>query len=228
MSPQPVKEVLDRFEKSCREHAGGLVEQFEKLPESLKDTFGEEKGTAGVGIVRKQSGDDEGIIACLAQKPGDDFSTLATRLQETVTTGDLSKVGNLRYVYVRKSDGGSHVVTVWTDGEFKYTNIVPMDGKEPPGTDPQNAPRPDDAVRLLTAEIEGAPYSVRIYDAGKRQQEVLAAYDKRMPELGWKASESVKRELPNGRAYERDGVDMLVFANEEGDRTYLTMVEMKQ
>lgn len=219
-------DVLDRFEALCREHAGGMDKMFERLPENLKNDFVAADGTAGVGIIRNEQG-SEGMIACLAQEPLEGWDNLLTRLKQTVDTGDLSKVGDLRYVYVNENgEGRTHVVTVWTDGPFNLFNVAPMNGEEAPGSDSPNAPRPQDAIRLLSATVEGAPYAVRIYDSSAPQREVLALYDESMPARGWKPIPHVSDDLPHGRGFTRDGVDMLVLAFEEKDRSYVSVVEM--
>lgn len=222
----PMGDVLDRFETLCRQNAGGLDKMFEQLPQNLKDEFEEVDGTAGVGIIRNQDG-PEGMIACLAQEPLDGWASLPTRIEQFLGSGDLSKVGDLRYVYVKENgEGRTHVITVWTDGPFNLFNVAPMDGQEAPGSDSPNAPRPQDAVRLLSATIEGAPYAVRIYDSAKPHLEVLAMYDEQMPARGWKPIPHVSDDAPYGRGYTREGVDMLVFAFEEKDRSYVSVVEM--
>lgn len=227
VTDQSVDTVLDRFEASCEENAGAMKQIFEQLPEAMQqDVKDKVPGNEGIGIIR-QDADSEGYIACLAQKPGDDMSTLSNRLKEFVETGDLSKVGDLRYAYAKRRDGASktHVITVWSDGPFKIGRIIPADGSEPPGADPANAPRPVESVRMLSAEIDGAPYAVRLYDSRKSDQEVLAAYDDQMPKLGWQVIPYVADEVKYGRAYSRDGIDMLVFAFAEGDKSYVSVVE---
>jgi len=227
VTDQPVDTVLDRFEQDCEQNAGAMKELFEQLPEALQqDVRDKAPRNAGIGIIR-QDEHEEGYIACLAQRPGEDITTLSRRLQAFVETGDLAQVGDLRYAYAKRRDGASktHVVTVWSEGPFKIGRIIPPDGTEPPGADPAHAPRPIESVRMLSAEIDGAPYAVRLYDSRKTDKEVLAAYDAQMPQLGWQVIPYVADEVPYSRAYSRDGVDMLVFAFAEGDKSYVSIVE---
>jgi len=222
----PGSDVLDRFEGLCREHAGGLDEMFEDLPKNLKEEFEAVDDTAGIGVIRNEGG-REGMVACLAQSPLEGWASFPKRFQAFVQEGDLSQLGDLRYVYIKeKEEGRTHVITVWTDGPFNLYNVAPMDGKEAPGSDSPNAPRPQDAVRLLSATVEGAPYAVRIYDSERPQHEVLAMYEKEMPTRGWKPIPHVADELPHGRGFSRQGVDLLVLAFEEEDRSYVSVVEM--
>ncbi len=227
VTDQSVATVLDRFQKSCEENAGAMKQMFEQLPEAMqRDVAQKVPGKEGLGIIR-QDADSEGYVACLAQKPGDDMTTLSNRLKEFVQTGDLSKVGDLRYAYAKRRDGAkkTHVVTVWSEGPLKIGRIIPADGSEPPGDDPANAPRPLDSVRMLSASVEGAPYAVRLYDSRRSDQQVLSAYDEQMPKLGWQPIPNVADQVKYGRAYSREGVDMLVFAFAQGGKSYVSIVE---
>lgn len=226
LTDQTVKQVIDRFDATCREHAGGLVEEFENLPEAVKKQLPDHlQGTEGVGIMR-QANDLEGSISCLSQDGKQGSRGLMRHMDEFVATGDLAAIGKLRYVYARRTPAGkTHVVAVWTDGSFRVRNLVPMDGSEPPGSDPADTPRPDGAVRLLSAEVEGAPYGVHIYEVPRKSEAVLQGFEQEMPKRGWTAIPVVAAKHADARAFQRPGVDMLVVADEKGDRTYVSLVQ---
>ncbi|MBI5537774.1 MAG: hypothetical protein HY898_33930 [Deltaproteobacteria bacterium] len=226
MTDQTVQQVIDRFDKTCREHAGGLVEEFENLPEAVRAKVPERyQGSEGVGILRKD-GDQEGVIACLSQDGKEGSRGVLRNFDAFAATGDLASIGKLRYVYAtRTAAGKTHVVVVWTDGSFKIRNIVPMDGAEPPGSDPPDTPRPMGATRLLSAEVEGAPYGVHIYDVPRKSEEVLRGYEEEMPKHGWTALPVVAAKQSDARAFQRPGSDILVIAHPKGDRTYVSLVE---
>lgn len=224
----PLKDVLDRFETECRAHAGGLAEEFARLPEALKTKAPKElTGPEGLGVVRKEE-NGRGMVACLAQDGAGGSAGLLTRLSEFAKTGDLGKIGKLRYVVAKKTQAGAtHVVTAWTDGPFRLGHAFPKTG-DAPGSDADNAPRPGACRRLLTAGVEGTPYGVRIYDAAGTPAEVLRSYDEAMPKLGWEANAAVEHELKGeGRAYARPGVDLMIFTERDGDRTIVSVVEMQ-
>lgn len=222
---QGLDQVLDRFETACRENAGGLAEAFKDLPASIKADQAL-AGSQGLGIVREDNS-SEGIVACLSQH-GKELESLAMRLREAVETGDLSKVGDLRYVYAKKTKNGrTHVITVWTEGPFRLNSIAPIDGGEAPGSDSANAPRPTEAVRLLSAEIDGAPHAVRIYDSATPAEQLLQMYDAQMPSRGWEPIAFVSEEVPHARAFNREGVDMMVFVFTENGRSYVSVVETR-
>jgi len=228
MTDQPVKQVLDRFQVACEKGDLGLADQFKKLPEALEKQVKAElaaKGASAFGIMRKQSA-GEGMVACLVQRHDQLKGSVVKRLRQFASTGDLGKLGLLRYAYARRTSGGrTHVITSWTDGAFHVFNLAPMDGSEPPGSDPAHVGRPSGAKRLLSAEIEGTPHSIRVYDCPSQADDVLSGFDQHLPRQGWKAIPFVAEETPGGRAYSRQGVDMLVFATPDGDHSLVSIVE---
>ena len=233
MTDQSVEQVLDRFEGICKKSGNGLAKEFSKLPEQLKEQVREELGEeededgSGLGVMRGSTSRD-GMVACLVQSPGQRDKEMIDRLTEFVETGDLSKVGWLRYAYAKKTENGrTHVVTSWTDGAFRVFNLMPEDGKDAPGSDPRGTTRPERAARILSAEIEGAPHSVRIYDSKAAVNEVLAGYDREMPKLGWERLPFVHEEVKHGRAFSREGVDTLVFVYENRGGSLISMVQTR-
>lgn len=226
LTDQPVATLLDRFERACREHSGGLVEEFARLPEAVQEERAEKLPGRGSSGVMRHGNDDEGVVACLAQEGQEGAAGLKRRLEQFVSTGDLAVVGNLRYVYAKRTDKGrTHVLAAWTDGSLRVFNIVPMDGAEPPGTDPPQVPRPGGATRLLSAEVEGAPHGVHIYDVAQRSEQVLRDYDEQMPKQGWTPIPVVALKQPMMRAFQRPGVELMIMAHPQGDRTFVSLVE---
>jgi len=116
------------------------------------------------------------------------------------------------------------VVAAWSDGPLRFRALVPGEGADAPGSDPPDASRPLDSRRLLTASVEGAPYSVRVYDARATPSDVLRAYDRELPGRGWTATPAVAAELSKagreGRAFRREGVDLMIFAASDRDPSH--------
>jgi hypothetical protein len=67
-------------------------------------------------------------------------SDLTSRLQDFAKTGDLSAVGELRYVLAHRVDGKTAVLTMWTEGPTPLLKMFPTSG-DAPGRDPQEVPR---------------------------------------------------------------------------------------
>ena len=120
------------------------------------------------------------MVACLVHDDGRaaGMKEIVARLGAMMQSGNLAEAGLLRYVFAERTDSGcTHVIAAWTDGAFNVYSLLPDAGKDAPGSDPANAPRPPSAQRILTADIEGVPYGVRLYDSSASPPQVLATYD---------------------------------------------------
>jgi hypothetical protein len=225
-----VQEVLDKSEARCRLGSAGLTSELEDLSASLKDKLPAALlGARGAGILRDDRG-DTGLVACLVRedgKPVEGLKEVTARLGEMVKTGDLSALGRLRYVFAEKtSTGRTHVVAAWTEGSFNLRAIIPPAGMDAPGSDPAHAPRPPRSARILTADFEGAPYGVRIYDSTALPAEIVKVYDEAMPRAGWTPAYGKPGEGPDQRAFSRPGADLIVVTSRDGERTLVTLIEM--
>lgn len=224
---QSMKEILDDAQTMCKQHTGGLDTLIAQLPEGALGIKKGEDTTQLMGIMRSER-DGEGMVACLAQQPLDGWQDLSQRLGRFVETGDLSEVGNLRYMYVRKiNDKSNQVIAAWTQDNFKMFDMFPKNGQDTPGTDALNAPRPPESVRIFSATIEGAIGAVRIYDSASSKNEILALYDKQMPERGWTLVPQTVDKAPNARLFTRETADLLVVTTEIDGRSYISVTETR-
>ena len=92
--------------------------------------------------------------------------------------------------------------------------------------DPENAPRPEGAVRLLTTQIEGAPYTAMMYDSPRPPDQALADYDRALLGYGWQRLELPAAEVPSSRAYCRIGQDLLVLSSPNGRASIISIFQM--
>jgi hypothetical protein len=222
--------VLDQTEAHCREASAGLVAELENLSASLRGQLpAHVAGARAAGVFREVRG-DSGVVACLVRDDGEPVGGVAqvtARLAAVVRTGDLAAAGRLRYVFAeRTSSGRTHVVAAWTEGSFNLRALIPAAGQDAPGSDPAGAPRPPGAQRILSADIEGVPYGVRIYDTTATPADIVKLYDAEMPGRGWEPAFGVPGEGPDQRAFTRPGADLLVITSRDGERTLVTLVEM--
>jgi hypothetical protein len=240
MEDLSVKEILDRTEDGCLAASAGLG------PDALGAVERSGSSLAGpphlpylpasvtplraAGVLRHSQG-ESGVVACLVRPPGvsiGGIKDLVDKLSELVATGDLSRVGLLRYVYAEKTASGrTHVVVVWTDGPFNFLRLLPTSGGDAPGSDPADAPRPPRGHRLLSANFEGVPYGVRIYDTAASPSDVIGLYDGEMPTRGWQPTYGAPRDGKHQRAFSKDGVDMLVLASPNDGRTIVSILEVR-
>lgn len=212
-----VAPVLDRFESECREHTGGLVEEFQKLSETLASTMPPIlKGAPGLGIIRKEDGDG-GVVACLVREGTGGLASIGEAVRTLERKGDVSAFGHLRYVAAQKTASGkTHVVSVWTDGPLHMGEMFPSEG-DVPGPDPGPAVRPPHAKRLLSASVLGAPFGVQVYSSSDSSEAVLAHYDAAMAADGWQPPPLLPDDIGTARAYQRGGVDLIVDVQPQSD-----------
>lgn len=222
-------EVLDRFEALCRKGSQGLDEVVRDpslgLPEE-KRTWLTNLRLGGLGIVRNES-HDEGTVACITHGEGGGIRGLVQRLANFSESLDLKDLGKLRYVYVRSTSDKrrSQVITVWTDGSLRLGHLFPKPNLDAPGVDPVSAPRPPESTRLLSAEIDGAPYGIRLYESDKTPTEVLRFYEGHLISKGWTNAEEVVRAAGEARAFSKEGAELLIFAD-PGPRTSVSIIEL--
>lgn len=225
-----VKEVLDQTEARCKQASGGMAAEFANLSESLKKGLPANlTASRAAGVLREDRG-DSGVVACLIRDDGQPvrgLADVAAKLAALVKTGDLGAVGRLRYVFAERTRAGrTHAVAVWTEGPFNLYALLPAAGADAPGSDPAHAPRPPGAQRILSADVEGMPYSVRIYDSKATPADVVKVYDAEMAGRGWEPAFGVPGEGPDHRAYTRPGADIIVATTRDGDRTLVSLIEM--
>jgi hypothetical protein len=221
-------DALDRFEAYCRGGSAALADGFDALPEGVRARVPDGAGRrAAAGILREQTA-SRGVVACVVRPEGEaegGVLDLVDRLGTVASSGDLSALGHLRYFHVRSTaKGRSHVVAAWTDGPFLLSAMFP-DGGDAPGGDPRFAPRPGDSVRILSAEIEGVPYAVRLYDAAGTPERVFAGYDEAVRARGF-AILARNPEHPTSGVYHRGESDLIVTVDgDDRGRSLVSLVE---
>ena len=224
----PLAEVLDRAEAGCKKRSAGAVRELDTMPEALRDHL--PQGGAAAGVLRENQ-EGRGVVACLVRdegQPGLGLKDLTARLSAMAASGDLAEIGRLRYVFAEKTPSGrTRVVSAWTEGSFNLYAILPKAGGDAPGSDVADAPRPPQSQRILSADIEGVPYGVRLYDTPASPAEVVATYDREMAGRGWEPAFGVAGSGPDQRAYTRPGADLMVITGKDGERTVVSVIETR-
>jgi len=181
---QPLHLVLDRFHALCRARAGVDAPQdvMDKLRAHGTTVAG--SPTAVDGVLRAES-DSIGALACLDTGVPLSLDELVSRLNDFVKSGDLSQVGELRYVLARRAEGKTSVLTMWTEGSTPLLKMFPAVG-DAPGQDPAGVPRAPGTRRVLSAWENGEPYSFAAYTCSGCDAGTLRAfYLDRLREDGW-------------------------------------------
>ncbi len=182
-SDESVKVVLDRFQANCDSHPGAMKDLLDDVV-AKKALAG--KDVSGLTTHREDSPNQEsGTVLCMSGDAGKVGWKDAFRAFQQ--SGDLSEIGNLRYVYAQKTKSGqTSIRTVWTDGHFNFYAVMPQDTNvDAPGSDAASVPRPDNSRRMFTAEAANNQYAARYYQSSDAPADALSAYDGKMKKLGW-------------------------------------------
>jgi hypothetical protein len=183
-SDDGVAAILDRFTRMCARNSGGMHEELHaliargaKIPEHVADRF---------GVFRTQDGERQGTAACFARDADGGMSDLLDRVSKLADTGDLAALGQLRYVFAHRREGSSstHVLTLISHESLLIEQIFPASG-DVSGPDLVPGVRPEQARRLISAELEGTSQRAVIYEAHVSAAAALEAYDAALPARGY-------------------------------------------
>lgn len=238
MTPLSVDQVIERFGEHCREHSAGLANEIaalpkgaaalEKLPEELRDP--------SRWLSNQTIADDHkvGQIACIARKDsGGGLKGLVDRVLAFTDTGDLSEIGDARYVVARRDEasGQTHVLAMWTEGKFNIPEMFTNVG-DAPGTDSRDVPRPPEARRVLSAEMSNRSYSIRMYDTHRSNEEVLSYYEAQFAPRGF-LNHPLPHDTPeldlndHVRAFSKDGAAVIIVTTQTpAELTGVSVIEM--
>jgi hypothetical protein len=222
MTGESVHAVLDAADAQCRARSGGLEKDVARLPQVAMA-----KLTGFVfGVIRREW-DNRGYVACIEREGDRGLAGLASDLREVARTGDLAKVGTLRYVSVDRAPGATktHVLRQWTDGSFALGKVFPAEG-DAPGSDLPEVPRPDGARRVLDASVEGSRFGVRVYDAPEAGDVILARYDRDLAAKGWTKVALAEKDAATTRVFDQGGADVFITATPSGERSTVSIASM--
>jgi hypothetical protein len=251
LTDEPVSTVLDRFQQSCHENRATSSEVWAKVAD-LKEKFGkatpEQLATAPRGAELKAAlgrlaampidkfgtirtgGGDSGVVICFTQADGSPVDGV-TAWTEFRKTGELSKVGNLRYAYATRTKQSTHVLTAWTQDKFNLTNFSGgvgsgAAGQDAPGQDPAGIPRPPQARRVVTASVEGTPYGMHVYESSSSPAEIIAFYDTKMTADGWTTLRPIGADREIQRGYQKGVIEIAVLTKKMEKVTQVMLGEL--
>jgi len=229
-----VGEALDHFEEHCQDHGVGLEEEFTKLPEKTRTGLPPTlRNPKRFGILRTEA-EGEGVLSCLAAPEGSHgIQGFLARVREFAETGDLARVGRLRYVFAKaNTKGGADLVTLWSEGSFNVNEMLFSEG-DVPGRDTEGVSRPPNSVRLLSADMAGTGYGIRAFATRDTAARVLETYEHTLPAQGWRQftpPEGNMGQIPaqqtGTRIFTRSGGVVFLIADQASDETTLHIVEM--
>ncbi len=213
-SPESLPDVLDAFEAVCLEHDAQFRQQITDLYAAHPDLPRREDLETFRPSLRRVA-EHRGTIGCL------DLGTerrsageLLDAAAEFNRTGDLSALGNIRYLFAQEADGGrTQYVALWTEGEFHVDHVLPSAG-DAPGEDLSSVPRAPDAVRSLYAHEVGRDDRFVIYqDSSLSEWELEHFYRTELAGGGWDVMDT----------REEGAEQQTVVALREGRQVYITL-----
>ncbi len=240
-----VEHVLDRFEQQCHENRAGSAEVWAKVA-NVKDLVGRAseadlaKLPQGAGVLfekmlhlpvdrfgtYRDGNEQGGLVMCFVKSDGSPTDA-KTAWSEFNKTGDLGKVGNLRYAAATRTP--SHKVRVtaaWTEEHFNFNSLTARTSEDAPGDDSTSIARPPSSRRVFAASVQGTPYSVRIYESTKMPAEILSFYDAKMEADGWNIIHPSDATGLKDRGYQKGSVMIALSTQHSEDITHVTLGEM--
>lgn len=176
-------EVLDTFERRCRERSGRfhelLTERSVELTQPQRELLD--------GVIRADAG-RAGMVACLdVGEARLGVGELLERVHRFLRSGDVSDIGYVRYVRAEQDGADVFLVMFWNDGPFNIRRMFPTSG-DAPGVDIPGLPRPPKSRRVLSAWEEGEGPALNLYEVeGMSADASDRHYRATLAEQGWHA-----------------------------------------
>lgn len=230
---RPVRELLDDFAHSCRAGSERTASQFiEHAGTGSLDVAALQR----LFVMRDQRGEQEGTAICFAGLGEGGLSKLTARFERFAKTLDLSELGALRYVYLRKSERGTHVIFVTSAGPLSLSGLWPSDGRDVAGAEAIAGIRPRDSVRFISARLLSAPRGLTAYRTPRPAAQTLHAYAEQVRAGGYEVLDFAalgggekSLGLPAGvdlRVLRKDGRMLVATSLPDGTGSFLSVVQL--
>ena len=151
-----------------------------------------------------------GYVACLDMgEDPENYEGVISRVQRFLDSGNLSDVGQMRYLYAEKvDDDTTYYLSIFSDADMNLYEMFPAEG-DAPGVDPIT--RPEGSRRLLSSYEEGRPYGVTVFSSeGAHGEAFIQHFESSLPSAGWDAMT-----VHDGERTRVDGVTVLSYASGE-------------
>lgn len=210
---RPIGELLEQFSSLCKSGSERATAEFaEHLSAAPSDLAALQR----MFVLRDQRGDAEGTALCLAGFGDGGLADVAARFRRFSENFDVSELGALRYLYMRKAEAGTHVLLVTSPGPLALTRLWPSDGRDVDGVDPIPGARPKDSVRYLSARLAGTQKALTAYRSPLPAADSLQDYSRQAAAGGFQildfaALAGAEKSLGLG-----EGVDLRVL-RKDGD-----------
>lgn len=186
-TPLSVGAVLDRFATQCDRSDGGMQHYLDAL-HTGRAKLPTEAAWSRLTLFRNQS-EKEGTAACLARETSAaPFSDLVARISASLEQEDLSRLGQFRYVFARKSKttGLTQVLSVWSRGPLKPFALM-ADGRDAAGRDLVLGVRPANSLRVVSIQADNHGFEAALYESPQSAEQSLTGYDTALRARGYVA-----------------------------------------
>ncbi len=189
----PLSVVLDEYETRCIKKDGGLSREFANAYRKGGHPLTDQQRRQGDAVLR-QDGTGKGFVVCLdSGTKVIHWKEWIKRLSRFVKTGNMSEVGQLRYIYAQQNKKTTTFVTLWNDASLNVWSMFPTTG-DAPGFDLADVPRPAHSRRLLSARELGHRQSIHVYGSTLMDgNKLFGFYRDSLPKQGWKLTNDPKR-----------------------------------
>lgn len=215
-----VGELLDHFHAKCLDRNGRLHAQWANVAERRKIELPSQ--ISGLDGVFRGEANDAGVVACF--ETGRDVlppELLLARARRALQTGDLSALGDIRYVYVKRGASSSLFVALWSEGAVNFRAMFPARG-DAPGRDLDGVPRPSGSTRILATEAKQGDAAFNVYrSSAKPAAELTREYSDTLRRAGF----AIVREN-SALLSAHDQTHMLTISVREDPRRHQTLVAL--
>lgn len=230
---RPIRDVLHDFATVCRAGSERASAEFaEHLSASAQDLAAIQR----MFVMRDQRGDEEGTALCFAGLGEGGLADVSARFSRFAETLDLSELGALRYVYLRKNPRGTHVIFVTSTGPLSLERLWPSDQRDVDGAEPIAGARPKDSVRFISARLLDAPRGLTAYRTARPAAETLRDYAEQVRAGGYEVLDFAaigggEKSLGLGdgvdlRVLRKDGQTLIATSLPDGAGSYLSVVQL--
>lgn len=235
-SEEDLMDVLDAFEEVClrqdAEFRTQIDEFYREHPDARHRSLMERFRPAIRRMGEGANGSRRGTVGCLdlgtERRTASEILDAAHEFNET---GDLSRLGNIRYLFAQDADGGrTHYVALWTEGEFHIRNVLPGDS-DAPGAELPGIPRAPDARRSLSAFEVGRDDRFVMYEGSSMTEwELEHFYRTSLAEAGWTIEDAFNEEGASSQLVVgmRDGRQVYVSTNTDAYGRGTAMVALSE
>ena len=227
---QPVSSVLDYVHAKCREQNGTLAEQLDILIKKGRKLIDRRPYSLVDGVLR-YGNEKQGFVGCLARdskslNPDDTVK----RIRGFLETGDVSRIGELRYVMAERHQETTSFIAFWTEGSANLFTLFPQGG-DAPGHDLPGIPRPHDSRRVLSAWELGQSLALAVYVSPHSVlSNLMTSYNRQLEKDGWQrlnGQPHTKRPEETAFVAEKAGMTaQFEFSLHGSDKTAVTIVKM--